>query len=141
MARRAGRAVAKAAAQGSMIGLTFDTGALIALERRRQRIARIFTTAVIDGLVVTVPSVVIGEWWRGRTDAREQILRGLRIERIDTDLAKAAGEATSEVRGATLVDALVMASAARRGDVVYTSDFNDLSRLCAYFPGVRVLSV
>jgi hypothetical protein len=124
-----------------MSGLTFDTGALIALERRRQRIARVFTTAVIDGWIVTVPSVVIGEWWRGRSDARETILRGVRIERIDTALAKAAGEAIALVRGATVVDAIVMASAARRGDVVYTSDFSDLDRLRAFFPAVRVLAV
>jgi hypothetical protein len=39
------------------------------------------------------------------------------------------------------VDALVTASAARRGDVVYTSDFEDLDRLRSYFPTVRVLSV
>jgi hypothetical protein len=34
----------------------------------------------------------------------------------------------------------VMASAARRGDVVYTSDIDDLQRLSAYFPSVRVLA-
>jgi hypothetical protein len=45
------------------------------------------------------------------------------------------------VRGATLVDAIVMASAARAGAIVYTSDFDDLSRLQAYFPTVRVFSV
>jgi hypothetical protein len=39
------------------------------------------------------------------------------------------------------MDALVMASAARRGDVVYTSDFADLDRLRSFFPSVRVLSV
>jgi hypothetical protein len=45
------------------------------------------------------------------------------------------------VRGATAVDAIVMASAPRRGDVVYTSDFEDLSRLQAQFPSVRLLAV
>jgi hypothetical protein len=35
---------------------------------------------------------------------------------------------------------IVMASAARRGDVVHTSDFEDLERLRAVFPTVRVLS-
>lgn len=50
-----------------MTGLTFDTGALIALERRRQRMGQIYKTAVTDGLLVTVPSPVIAEWWRGRT--------------------------------------------------------------------------
>jgi predicted nuclease of predicted toxin-antitoxin system len=43
------------------------------------------------------------------------------------------------VRGASAVDAIVMASAAARGDVVYTSDFDDLMRLRAHFPAVRGL--
>jgi hypothetical protein len=34
-----------------------------------------------------------------------------------------------------------MASAARRGDVVYTSDFDDLDRLRSHFPAVRILAV
>jgi hypothetical protein len=45
------------------------------------------------------------------------------------------------VRDAKTVDAIVMASAASRGDVVYTSDVDDLERLRAYFPAVRVLAV
>jgi hypothetical protein len=123
-----------------MRGLTFDAGALIALERRHLRISKIYTTAVADGLSVTVPAVVISEWWRGRSDAREVILRGVRVELVDAALAKLAGEALAAVRGATTIDALVMASAARRGDVVYTSDVGDLQRLNAYFPSVRVLA-
>jgi hypothetical protein len=122
-------------------GLTFDTGALIALERRKQRITRIFTTAVADGVIISVPAVAVGEWWRGSSEARETILRGLRLEPTDLALAKLAGEALAVIRSATLVDALVMASAARRGDVVYTSDFDDLDRLRAHFPSVRVLTV
>ncbi len=122
-------------------GLTFDTGALIALERRRQRIARAYATAVAVGLIVTVPAVVLTEWWRGPSEIRETILRGLRVEPVDATLAKLAGEAVAAVRGATAVDAVVMASAARRGDVVYTSDFGDLDRLRAFFPAVRVLGV
>ena len=37
------------------------------------------------------------------------------------------------------LDAIVMASAASRGDIVYTSDFEDLSRLGRCFPSVRVM--
>ena len=122
-------------------GLTFDTGALIALERRRQRMARVYATAVVDGLIVTVPAVVVSEWWRGRSDVRDAILRGVRVEPIDDQLAKIAGEALSAVPGSTVVDALVMASAARRGDAVYTSDFGDLERLRPHFPAVRILGV
>jgi len=122
-------------------GLTFDTGALIALERRRQNIARVFTTAVVDGLIINVPAVVVSEWWRGQTKARATILRAVRVEPLDTELAKLAGEAMASVRNAAAVDAIVMASAARRGDVVYTSDYDDLTRLQSYFGSVRVLSV
>lgn len=122
-------------------GLTFDTGALIALERRRQRMARVYALAVADGLRVTVPAVVIAEWWRGRAEAREVVLRAVRVEDITTRLARLAGEALAAVPGATAVDAIVMASAASRGDVVYTSDFDDLERLTSFFPAVRVLAV
>lgn len=122
-------------------GLTFDTGALIALERRHQRIARVYATAVADGIPITVPAVVIAEWWRGRSDVRELILRGVRVEDTTTALARLAGEALAVVPDAGAIDALVMASAARRGDVVYTSDFNDLERLQRYFPTVRLLAV
>jgi hypothetical protein len=122
-------------------GLTFDTGALIALERRRQRIAQVYATAVADHIPITVPAIVIAEWWRGRSDVREIILRGLRIEVTNADLAKLAGEALAAVAGATATDAVVMASAALRGDVVYTSDFTDLQRLRAFFPTVRLLAV
>ena len=123
------------------VGLTFDTGALIALERRRQRMARVFATAVADGLVVTVPAVVVAQWWRGRSDAREIILRGVRVESTTAEVARLAGEALAAVPGATAIDAIVMASAARRGDLVYTSDVVDLESLRQYFPAVRLLAV
>lgn len=124
-----------------MTGLTFDTGALIALERRRQRIARVYRVAVEDGIPVTVPTVVLAEWWRGRTAARDTIVRGLRLEPLGAHIAKLAGEALAAVRGSGAVDAILMASAALRGDVVYTSDLPDLQSLQAFFPTVRVLAV
>ena len=111
------------------------------MERRRQRIANIYCRAVERGVAVTVPSVVIAEWWRGRSDARETILEGVRVEPLDGDLAKLAGEAIAALSGTTVVDAIVMASAARRGDIVYTADPDDLGRLQRFFSGVRVLVV
>lgn len=123
------------------IGLTFDTGALIALERRTQRIWEIYRTAMRDAVPVTVPVGVVIEWWRGRTDVRERILGGLRVEPLHMALAQAAGEALASIKSASPIDAVVMASAALRGDVVYTSDDADLEGLRLHFPGVRVLSV
>ncbi|MBI2394430.1 MAG: PIN domain-containing protein [Deltaproteobacteria bacterium] len=124
-----------------MIGITFDTGALVALERRRQRVREILEHALATDQRITVPADVVGEWWRGRTDVRESILASVDVEPLTERLAKLAGEALAAVPGATLVDAIVMASAASRGDVVYTSDTNDLDRLRRHFPGVRVLAV
>jgi hypothetical protein len=123
------------------IGLTFDTGALIALERRTQRIWAIYRTAMTDAVVITVPAPVVIEWWRGRTDVRDRILAGVRVEPLHTTLAQAAGEALGSVASASPVDAVVMASAALRGDVVYTSDVADLEKLRRHFPAVRVLAV
>lgn len=56
-------------------------------------------------------------------------------------LAKSAGVALGKVPEATFVDAVVMASAAARGDAVYTSDREDLAILEGHFRGVRVLGV
>ncbi|MFZ5891459.1 MAG: hypothetical protein ACOY0T_10445 [Myxococcota bacterium] len=39
------------------------------------------------------------------------------------------------------IDAIVIASAAQRGDVLYTSDFDDMARLATRFPAVRVLAI
>lgn len=124
-----------------MSDATFDTGALIALERRSQRIRQVVTRAVVLGVRISVPVAVVTEWWRGRTDAREQILSFLEVEPLSEGIAKAAGEAIAAVPGATAIDAIVMASAAARGAVVYTSDVDDLERLRSHFPGVRVFGV
>ncbi|HEV3189077.1 MAG TPA: hypothetical protein VGY54_01200 [Polyangiaceae bacterium] len=71
----------------------------------------------------------------------ERIRGGLRIESLSDSLAERAGEALAAVRDATTVDAIVMASAASRGDAVYTSDVDDLEQLRAYFRGVHILGV
>ena len=124
-----------------MIGLTFDTGALIALERRRQRMKDVFEHALAREQRIVVPADVVAEWWRGQTTLRLGILASVDVEPLTEELAKAAGEALAAVKGATLVDAIVMASAASRGDLVYTSDVEELERLRTRFPGVRVLGV
>lgn len=121
--------------------IVFDTGALVALERRKQRAVQIWTTARRDKLDIVVPGVVIAEWWRERTDVRERIVAGITIEPVEGRLGRAAGEALAATPGATVVDAIVMALAARLGATVFTSDVDDLEDLRAFFPGVRVLSV
>ena len=139
MARR-GPEEAKAAARG--VTFTFDTGMLIALERRKPRATEALRAIVRLGILPIVPAVAYVEWWRGRTDLREAILAMVVVEGMRAPLCRAAGEALGAVRGASLADAVVMASAALRGGgVTYTSDMEDLRRLQVHFPTVRLLPV
>ena len=123
------------------MNFTFDPGMLIALERRKRHAVEAFQTIVRRGSLPVVPAVVLAEWWRGRTDVREDILAAVIVENMPPALCRAAGEALRTVRGSTLVDAVVMASAALRGGgVVYTSDVEDLARLQQHFPTVHVVA-
>ena len=122
-----------------MTGLTFDTGALIALERRKLRMRQVLERARDRDQLITVPTDVVAEWWRGATDIRSAILDSVDIEPLTLRLAQIAGEAMGAVPGATLVDAIVMASAASRGDIIYSSDVHDLERIRRVFPSVRIL--
>lgn len=131
-------------------GVTFDTGAFISIERRKERARKVFERLREQDVVITAPLPVIGEWWRGRTDWREQILASVRLEVLTLAMVKLAGEALASIpspparrrgQGPGFVDAIVMASAASRGDVVYTGDVDDLERLTPFFPEVRILSL
>jgi hypothetical protein len=117
----------------------FDTGALIALERRHPRVCKIHRMAVGLGFDVVAPTPVIAEWWReGRGEKeRRRLLRTLLQEPPDGHVARLAGTAIGRV-GASVVDALVMAAASIHSDTVYTSDVEDLERLLEIFPSVCV---
>jgi rRNA-processing protein FCF1 len=117
----------------------FDTAALIALERGHAGIRKVHRTALEASVAVVVITPVIAEWWRKgkREKERTAILRALYAEAPSPYVARAAGDAIGVV-GAGVVDALVMASASVRGDVVYTSDLRDLGRLRDVFPNVTV---
>jgi len=117
------------------VTFTFDTGMLIALERRKARATEAFRAIVRRGLLPVVPAIVYVEWLRGRSDNREEILAAVELEGMPAALCRAAGEALAAVRGASLADAIVMASASLRGGGVgYTSDTSDLGRLQRHFP-------
>ena len=121
--------------------ITFGTGALIAIERRKDRMLRVLRAAEQTSTPIVIPAVVVAEWWRGRPTKRmSMLLDGVTIEPVRDHVARSAGEAIAAT-GATTIDAIVMASAALRGGVVYTSNVDDLARLGRYFPELRVLGV
>jgi len=100
------------------------------------------------GDTIAVPASCVSEWWRGKTEGRELLLRALRphIEPLTERASCLAGEALAKVADAPIdstmtIDAQVMATAALRGGVVYTGDVEDLEMFRTFFPSVRVLSV
>ena len=116
--------------------ITFDTGALIALERHDKRLRTLAKLARTGEVTITVPAVVLTEWWRGGPQ-QASLLQGVVIEPTTARIAKQAGVAVAKL-GASVVDAIVMTSAALRGDVVWTSDLADLQVLQAVYPNVRL---
>jgi hypothetical protein len=125
----------------SLPGITADTGFLIGLERSKARAIFLLKASKDRRQRIVVPVAALAEWWRG-SQRQAHILRlGFNVEAMSEKLAKTAGEAIRSVDQASVVDAIIMASAALRGDVVYTSDFDDLYRLRGHFRSVRIVSV
>jgi predicted nucleic acid-binding protein len=123
-------------------GLTLDTGALIALERKTNRALLLIASARRQGKTITVPASVVVEWWRGQRGPVAHLLDAFLVEPLEQPLARVAGVALGEVaEGPSSTDAVVMASAASRGDVVLTGDMDDLTKLQKVFPSVRLLRV
>jgi predicted nucleic acid-binding protein len=126
-----------------MAGLTLDTGALIGFERADRRVLVHLKNAQIQGCELTVPTVVIAEAWRGgaRSARVGKLLQACVVEPLFEDIARIAGEAMGATSGSTVADAIVVASAAARGDRILTTDFDDLDRLRSHFPSVRLLTI
>jgi predicted nucleic acid-binding protein len=126
-----------------MLSYVFDTGALIAAERGKQRVSRFLRLVRVGRARILVPLPVVAEWWRGRTDAREEILAASLV--VGTvEIAQTAGIALAhakDVRASLTIDAIVMATAALLDAIVVTGDPKDFEKLSAHFPGVSVLGV
>ena len=121
-----------------MVRYVLDTGALIAAERGDPWVMKFFALRHRGQALLLIPLVCVLEWWRGRTDVREEILRAADIEPLTMTIAKAAGQAQAKVKGATSIDSAVMATAALRGGIVLTRDVRDFARLREHFKAVRV---
>lgn len=140
MAQEARRGMRRGAKTASVVGratrgVTFDTGVLIALERRHAGALALLRACRMSRASITIPAAVVAEWWRGTHRALLEIGS---IEPLSADLAQRAGERLAETRGSNAVDATVVASAARRGDLIVTGDAADLRRLAVSLRNVNV---
>jgi predicted nucleic acid-binding protein len=113
-------------------GVTYDTGALIAAERDSKSVWRLHRRLLERGMHPTLPTVVLGQAWRGGPQARlSRLVRGCRIEPFTEQQARSVGAALAASNGRDLVDAAVVVTALDRGDLVVTSDPDDLRRIAA----------
>jgi predicted nucleic acid-binding protein len=130
-----------------MIAVTLDTGALIAMERKKERGMMLLRAAREHRAQLLAITPVVAEWWRGRSDVRDRITKAVTVIPFPLGAAQAAGIALGRIRmgrerARLAVDVMVMAFAATAGGaIVYTSDVADLDRLTRHFPSVRVLGV
>lgn len=114
-------------------GVTFDTGALIALERGDSRMLAMLQLLARSGGSIRVPAGVAAQAWRG--GARQAVLARLfsapEVQTLSLDLAmaQACGELCAARGTSDVIDASVVLVARQHHDVILTGDVEDLRRL------------
>ncbi len=113
------------------MGLTYDTGALIAAERNDRRLWALHRRSLERGAPPTIPAAVLVEAWRGHPELA-RLVKGCEVE----DLRRASAQASGLLLGAgpdgiEAADATVVEGALRRGDTVVTSNRSHLVSLAA----------
>jgi predicted nucleic acid-binding protein len=120
------------------VGLTYDTGALLAAEAGRRQVWVLHEQAMNERVRPTVPAAVLAQAWRGGPQPLlSRLLRGCTVEALTEQAARAAGAALAASRASDVVDAMVVVAAVGRQDTVVTTDPNDLRRIAGAI-GARI---
>jgi hypothetical protein len=119
------------------MGVTYDTGALVAADRGERRMWARHRALLALRTVPTVPAPVVAQEWPGggRQALLAQLLRGCDVEALDDDRARAVGALAAKAGVSDVVDASVAEGALRRHDLVVTSDPEDLKGLAGAVGG------
>lgn len=113
-----------------MTGVVYDTGALLAAERRDARLWALHDEVLARDVVPLVPVVVLAQAWRGGPQASlSRLLRGCNVEPDTEALGRAAGRACAVAGTADVVDAIVVVTALLHDAAVFTSDPSDLGAI------------
>ena len=106
------------------MGVTYDTGALIAADRAERRVWARHRALLAHREVPTVPSPVVAQGWRGgsRQALLARFLIGCDVEVLDDDQARSIGVMLARAAATDIVDGAVVEGALRRHDVVVSSD-------------------
>lgn len=113
------------------MGVTYDTGALVAADRGERRQWARHRALLARRMVPVVPSPVLAQSWRGggHQALLARLLAGCRVEPLDDAEARATGALAAKAGTADIVDAFVVEGALRRRDLVVSSDPDDLQAI------------
>lgn len=115
-----------------MSGIVYDTGALLAAERRHRGLWALHEQSLANGVRPIIPVVVLAQAWRGAPHANlSRLLRGCQVTPDTEDLGKAAGAICGRTGTSDVIDALVVVTALRQHALVVTSDPDDLRHLAS----------
>jgi hypothetical protein len=115
------------------MGVTYDTGALVAADRGERRQWSRHRALLARREVPTVPTPVLAQAWRGgsRQALLSRLLAGCDTEALDDARARAAGTLAARAGTSDIVDACVVEGALRRRDLIISSDPGDLHAIAA----------
>lgn len=115
------------------MGITYDTGALIAADRAERRVWARHRALLALREVPTVPAPVLAQSWRGggRQALLARLLAGCDLEALDDGQARAVGSLAARAATTDIVNACVVEGAIRRRDLVVSSDPDDLQAIAA----------
>ena len=112
------------------MGLTYDTGALIAADRDDRLMWALHRAAMVRGLPPTVPSGVLAEAWRGGPQHRlSRLLKGCNVDEMDERQARQVGWLIARCGLTDIVDVAVVEGAIRRSDAVVTSNRSHIEQV------------
>lgn len=115
-----------------MSRIVYDTGALLAAERRHRGLWALHEQSLGSGVRPIVPVVVLAQAWRGAPHANlSRLLRGCQVTPDTEDLGKAAGAICGRTGTSDVIDALVVVTALHLHALVVTSDPDDLQHLAS----------
>ena len=114
------------------MGITYDTGALIAADRAERRMWARHRALLALREVPTVPAPVVAQSWRGGRQALlARLLAGCDVEALDDGQARSVGSLAARAATTDIVDVCVVEGAIRRHDLVVSSDPDDLQAIAA----------
>lgn len=116
-----------------MMGVTYDTGALIAADRGERRMWARHRVLLTRREIPTVPAPVVAQSWRGgsRQALLARLLAGCDVEVLDDGRARTVGTLAARAATSDIVDACVAEGAMRRHDLVVSSDEGDIRAIAA----------